>query len=51
MKKVNQFWQDVDLAVSILIIRRRIKRIIIQGRQEMLMSAPDADHDRLTWGL
>jgi hypothetical protein len=51
MKKVNQVWRDVDLAIATLIFRRRIHRIIIQGRHEMLVSAPDTDPDLKTWGI
>jgi hypothetical protein len=32
MKKVNQFWQDVDLAICTLIFRQRLHQIIVEGR-------------------
>jgi len=32
MRKSRQFWQDVELAVGILILRQRLHQIIIEGR-------------------
>jgi hypothetical protein len=32
MRKSGQFWRDVDLAISTLMLRQLIKQIIIEGR-------------------
>jgi len=32
MRKSRQFWQDVDLAIGILILRQRLHHIITEGR-------------------
>jgi hypothetical protein len=32
MKMSRQFWQDVDLAISILMLRQSIRQVIFEGR-------------------
>ena len=32
MRKSRQFWQDIDLAIGILMLRKRLHHIITEGR-------------------
>jgi len=32
MKKSRQFWQDIDMAISILMLRESIRQIILESR-------------------
>jgi hypothetical protein len=32
MRKSRQFWQDVDLAICILVLREQISQVILEGR-------------------
>jgi hypothetical protein len=34
MRKSGQFWQDVDLAISSLMLRQILHQIIIEGRNK-----------------
>lgn len=43
MKKVNQFWQDIELALSTLMLRHLLRKIIEEGRQEIRSNTPCPD--------